>query len=209
MKAHVIQNGERAESFGDVIDLNTHDGLPGWAFHAGSWVDRDGADFRSMTVFTMSVTIANNVRSEATANAPTALYSLYRISTCNGIVLVSPRIWPDTTETAPNSPIARALQSITPYSKLHLIFGRVTRLNACHPDAPNVSAASSSSRPCDCINGISSRAMNGTVTKVVASTMPGRAKMILMSCSASQGPTQPCAPKSSTYINPEMTGDTA
>src|ERR1700704_812268 len=97
-----------------MIDLNTHDGLPGWAFHAGSCADRDGADFRSMTVFTMSVTMANRVRSEATANAPTALYSLYRISTCSGSVLVSPRIWPETTETAPNSPIALALQRITP-----------------------------------------------------------------------------------------------
>ena len=31
-----------------------------------------------------------------------------------GMVLVSPRIWPETTETAPNSPIARALQVTTP-----------------------------------------------------------------------------------------------
>src|ERR1043165_10067744 len=36
VKAHVIQNGERAESFGDVVDLNTHDGLPGCGLQAGS-----------------------------------------------------------------------------------------------------------------------------------------------------------------------------
>ena len=43
-------------------------------------------------------------------------------------------------------------------------------------------AASSSLAPWSCISGISSRATNGKVTKMVASTMPGTAKMILMSC---------------------------
>ena len=33
---------------------------------------------------------------------------------------------------------------------------------------------------------------------MVASTMPGTAKMILISCAASQGPSAPCKPKSST-----------
>ena len=33
---------------------------------------------------------------------------------CSGMVLVSPRMWPETTDTAPNSPIARALHRITP-----------------------------------------------------------------------------------------------
>ena len=47
--------------------------------------------------------------------------------------------------------------------------------------------------PCACISGISSRATNGKVTKIVASTMPGTAKMILMSCAASHGPNQPCS----------------
>ena len=32
--------------------------------------------------------------------------------------------------------------------------------------------------PCACISGINSRATNGNVTKIVASTMPGTAKMI-------------------------------
>ena len=33
---------------------------------------------------------------------------------CSGSVFVLPRIWPETTETAPNSHIARAVQRITP-----------------------------------------------------------------------------------------------
>ena len=43
------------------------------------------------------------------------------------MVLVSPRICPDTTETAPNSPMARAVQRMTPDIRLHLMLGRVTR----------------------------------------------------------------------------------
>ena len=41
------------------------------------------------------------------------------------------------------------------------------------------------------MSGISSRATNGNVTNAVASTMPGTAKMILMSCAVSHGPNQP------------------
>ena len=35
-------------------------------------------------------------------------------------------MWPETTETAPNSPIARALASSTPVSSAHFTFGNVT-----------------------------------------------------------------------------------
>ena len=42
--------------------------------------------------------------------------------------------------------------------------------------APSETAASSSSLPCDCISGISSRAMNGKVMNSVAMIMPGTAK---------------------------------
>ena len=76
------------------------------------------------------------------------------------------------------------------------------------PPAPRVSAASSSSLPSDCITGSTSRATKGKVTKAVASTMPGTAKMILMSCSTSQPPSRPRAPNSSTKMRPEITGDT-
>ena len=84
----------------------------------------------------------------------------------------------------------------------------MTRKKVFSPEAPSDSAASSSSVPCSCISGISSRTMNGNVTKIVASTMPGTAKMILMSCAASQGPSSPCSPNSSTKTRPAITGET-
>ncbi len=87
------------------------------------------------------------------------------------------------------------------------MLGKVTFQKVCQPVAPSTMAACSSSLPCACISGISSRAMKGKVTKMVASTMPGTAKMILMSCSASQGPNQPWAPNTSTYIRPATTGE--
>ena len=104
------------------------------------------------------------------------------------MVLVSPRIWPDTTDTAPNSPMARALHSSTPYSRPHLILGSVTRKKVCQPRAPSEIAASSSCVPCSCISGISSRATNGKVTKMVASTIAGTANRMWMSCACSHGP---------------------
>ena len=67
-------------------------------------------------------------------------------------------MWPETTETAPNSPIARALQRMTPYSRPQRILGSVTRKKVIQPPAPSVMAASSSSLPSCCISGISSRA---------------------------------------------------
>ena len=88
------------------------------------------------------------------------------------------------------------------------MLGSVTCQKVCQPEAPSVSAASSSSVPCACISGISSRATNGKVTKIVASTMPGTAKMILMSCACSHGPNQPWAPKTSTKMSPATTGET-
>src|SRR6266480_1974220 len=59
------------------------------------------------------------------------------------------------------------------------------------------------------MSGISSRATNGTVTNSVASTMPGTAKMILIPCAASHGPSHPWSPNSSTRTRPEITGETA
>ena len=44
--------------------------------------------------------------------------------------------------------------------------------------------------------GIDSRATNGTVTKSVASTVPGAAKMICTLCATSHWPNKPWAPKS-------------
>src|SRR5947208_3562249 len=45
------------------------------------------------------------------------------------------------------------------------------------PEAPSTTAASSSLRPWCCISGMSERATKGSVTKMVASTMPGAATM--------------------------------
>ena len=78
------------------------------------------------------------------------------------------------------------------------MLGSVTRQKVCQPLAPSESAASSSVLPWSCISGISSRAMKGKVTKIVASTMPGTAKMISMLLALSNGPSQLCAPNSST-----------
>jgi len=89
------------------------------------------------------------------------------------------------------------------------MLGKVTRKKVCQPPAPRTMAASSSSAPCSCIKGISSRATKGEVMNAVASTIPGTAKMILMSWSSSQGPSQPCAPNNRTKIIPEITGETA
>src|SRR5665647_1744668 len=69
------------------------------------------------------------------------------------MVLVSPRMCPETTDTAPNSPIARALHSSAPYNTPHLILGKVTRKKVCRPDAPSEIAASSSCVPWSCIRG--------------------------------------------------------
>ena len=54
------------------------------------------------------------------------------------------------------------------------------------------------SLPCACIRGMSSRATKGKVTKAVASTIPGTAKMTRILCSINQGPNQPCPPKTRT-----------
>ena len=100
------------------------------------------------------------------------------------------RTWPDTTATAPNSPMARALQrgrrrgAPSGYSA-------TSRSETSEAPAPRVRAASSSAVPCSCISGMNSRAMNGNVTKMVARTMPGNAKMISIPCALSQGPRSP------------------
>src|SRR5690606_6769630 len=79
--------------------------------------------WRAATLLMTRVTSARPVRTEATANDAWNWYSLNRISTCSGRVLVAPRMRPDTTETAPNSPSTRALQRMAPYSTPHLMLG--------------------------------------------------------------------------------------
>ena len=63
--------------------------------------------------------------------------------------------------------------------------------------------------PAASITGMISRATNGNETKIVASTIPGTANTILMSCSDSHGPSTPCRPNSRTNTIPAITGETA
>jgi hypothetical protein len=98
------------------------------------------------------------------------------------MVLVSPLMWPDTTETAPNSPIALALHKRTPESRAH--FTDVRKRHAAE-DLPATGAQRGRRflrvAPCSCISGTRVRATKGKVTKTVARTNPGKAKMIWMS----------------------------
>jgi hypothetical protein len=56
-------------------------------------------------------------------------------------------------------------------------------------------------------DGINSRATNGKATNTVASTIPGKAKMIWTPWEFSQSPNNPCAPNMSTRIKPDTTGE--
>ena len=57
-----------------------------------------------------------------------------------------------------------------------------------------MAAACSCSSPISRSTGATSRATNGSETKIVASTMPGTEKMIWMPWSVSHGPNQPSRP---------------
>src|SRR5690606_37166119 len=89
------------------------------------------------------------------------------------------------------------------------MLGRVTRKNIVQALAPRERATTSSSWPCCCISGTSSRTTNGKVMNSVASTMPGRANRILISCSRRNSANQPWEPNSSTRHRPATTGETA
>ena len=60
----------------------------------------------------------------------------------------------------------------------HLIDGSVIRQKVCQPEAPSVWAACSCSSPISRSVGTTSRATNGSETKIVASTIAGVAKRI-------------------------------
>src|SRR5690606_33402822 len=108
IQGDVIQRHKAAELFVNIVDLNAHD-------EASRVADSSDCSTRCSThTLITKVNNASRASREATAKAAANWYSLYRISTCSGMVLVSPRILPDTTDTAPNSPMARALHRITP-----------------------------------------------------------------------------------------------
>ena len=83
------------------------------------------------------------------------------------------------------------------------------RQNVCHQPDPKVAAASSWSVPSSCSTGSTSRITNGTVTKMLASTMPGNPKMILKPRLFSTKPKIPAVPHSRINATPTTTGDTA
>src|SRR6476660_5700783 len=87
--------------------------------------------------------------------------------------------------------------------------GSVMRQNVCHHWAPSVEDASSWSVPSSCSTGSTSRMTNGTVTKMLASTMPGKPKMILNPRLFSTNPNSPADPHSRINATPTTTGDTA
>ena len=111
--------------------------------------------------------------------------------------------------TAPNSPRVRATVNTTPYVSPQRMDGRVIRQNVCHHCEPNVAAASSWSVPNSCSTGSTSRITNGTVTKMLASTMPGNPKMIFKPKSFSTNPKIPAVPHNRISATPTTTGDTA
>ena len=87
--------------------------------------------------------------------------------------------------------------------------GSVIRQKVCHQPEPSVAAASSWSVPSSCSTGSTSRTTNGRVTKTLASTMPGRPKMILNPTSFSTKPSAPADPHNTINATPTMTGETA
>ena len=109
LEIDVVERREGAELLDDVLDFDGHLDSP--SVPGGSPLRRRR---HSRTVFTTSVIRASIASSEATANGADELIFVVENLDCSGMVLVSPRMWPDTTDTAPNSPIARALHSSTP-----------------------------------------------------------------------------------------------
>src|SRR5262249_7121180 len=206
LEAHVVERQERAEPLGDVLDRDAHASPPVVSMRAFSASSR--RVFHSSVVFTSSVTSASSASTEATAKAPGMLYSWNSFSTRSGIVSVLPAMCPETTYTAPNSPMARALHRITPYSRPHLMLGSVTSRKSCQLRAPRLTAATSSSEPSASMSGMSSRAITGKVTKMVASTRPGYANTTFRSCARSHGPKMPCIPKRRSRKRPPTTGGT-
>src|SRR5437870_2904517 len=206
LEAHLAQSDEGPEGLRHAVDGDAHASPPGVCSRAAS--ARSRRVFHSSAVFTNSVTSASMDSTDDSAKAPGRLYSWKSFSTRRGMVSVFPAMWPETTYTAPNSPIARALQRITPYRSPHLMLGSVISRNSCQPRAPRLTAATSSSAPIASMSGINSRATTGKVTKAVARMRPGRANTTLRSCARSHGPKVPCRPKRRRRKSPTTTGET-
>ena len=83
------------------------------------------------------------------------------------------------------------------------------RQKVCQPLAPSVRAACSWSSPISRSVGTTSRATNGSETKIVAITIAGRAKSTWIPCSPSQPPNQPSSPYRRNSARPTTTGESA
>src|SRR3989441_80715 len=206
LELHLAQRAEGPEGLGHALDRDAH-ASPRWVCSRAASA-RSRRVFHSSAVFANSVTSASMASTDDSAKAPGRLYSWKSFSTRRGMVSVFPAMWPETTYTAPNSPIARALQRITPYRSPHLMLGSVISRNTCQPRAPRLTAATSSSAPIASMSGINSRATTGKVTKAVARMRPGRANTTLRSCARSHGPKVPCRPKRRRRKSPTTTGET-
>ena len=163
----------------------------------------------STSALMISVRSASNVSSEATAKAPTKWYSLYSTRPAAASWWSARGCARDHRDGAELAHRARVAED-------HAVKQTPADVRQRHAEKYRPAARAEPERrfllvACRAAaSAESARApRNGKVTNSVASTMPGTAKMIWMSCSCSHGPNQPCAPNSSTKTRPAMTGETA
>src|SRR5205085_6717845 len=128
------------------------------------------------------------------AYAPVTSNDSYRSCTSSVSVSVLPLMRPETTLTAPNSPMERAVVRTTPYATAQRIAGSVTRRKVANGPAPSVAAACSWSVPISRSTGTTSRTTNGSDTNIVTITIAGSAKSTWIPCAVSTGPSQPVRP---------------
>src|SRR5262249_19631762 len=95
LQADMVQRPEPAEAFAHVLDGDAHACLPLPSTRSTRTGSRRAC--RSSATFTISVTRASRVSTEATANEPGVLYSWNSFSTRSGMVSVWPATFPETT----------------------------------------------------------------------------------------------------------------
>src|SRR5215211_1756505 len=95
----VLQRGELAEPLRDLSNVDRHQTV---------------SSLRRTKVIASRVITARIASRTDAAYAPATLKPSYCACTYCVIVSVLPAMWPETTETAPNSPSARAIVSTTP-----------------------------------------------------------------------------------------------
>ena len=116
LEADLVERDEIAEGFADVADLDTHAAIfstfsPG-AFPVGDRSNRPWSD--NQDPFGRERYQRERVSSEAIANAPAKFVSVVKQFDKYRHGGGEAANFPETTETAPNSPIARALQMMMP-----------------------------------------------------------------------------------------------